>query len=83
MRSTSPNSSPAEEKTLHPVKDTAPWNAGGAKGTRTPDPLLAKQMLSQLSYRPRVKVKSKRQKVKVEGGATFFYLYLLPFSTLR
>ena len=25
---------------------------GGAKGTRTPDPLLAKQMLSQLSYRP-------------------------------
>ena len=25
---------------------------GGATGTRTPDPLLAKQMLSQLSYRP-------------------------------
>ena len=26
---------------------------GGATGTRTPDPLLAKQMLSQLSYRPK------------------------------
>ena len=25
---------------------------GGAEGTRTPDPLLAKQMLSQLSYSP-------------------------------
>jgi hypothetical protein len=26
---------------------------GGAKGTRTPDPLLAKQVLFQLSYSPR------------------------------
>ncbi len=26
--------------------------AGGAEGTRTPDPLLAKQVLSQLSYSP-------------------------------
>src|SRR6266487_739355 len=26
--------------------------AGGAKGTRTPDPLLAKQVLFQLSYSP-------------------------------
>ena len=25
---------------------------GGAKGTRTPDPLLAKQVLFQLSYSP-------------------------------
>ncbi len=25
---------------------------GGAEGTRTPDPLLAKQVLSQLSYGP-------------------------------
>ena len=25
---------------------------GGAEGTRTPDPLLAKQMLYQLSYSP-------------------------------
>jgi hypothetical protein len=25
----------------------------GAKGTRTPDPLLAKQVLFQLSYSPR------------------------------
>lgn len=27
---------------------------GGGKGTRTPDPLLAKQMLSQLSYAPTI-----------------------------
>ena len=27
---------------------------GGAEGIRTPDPLHAKQVLSQLSYRPRV-----------------------------
>ena len=27
---------------------------GGGKGTRTPDPLLAKQMLSQLSYAPKL-----------------------------
>jgi hypothetical protein len=27
---------------------------GGAKGTRTPDPLLAKQVLFQLSYSPRL-----------------------------
>jgi hypothetical protein len=26
---------------------------GGAKGTRTPDPLLAKQVLFQLSYSPK------------------------------
>jgi hypothetical protein len=29
---------------------------GGAKGTRTPDPLLAKQVLFQLSYSPSVSV---------------------------
>ena len=28
---------------------------GGAEGTRTPDPLLAKQVLSRLSYGPRKK----------------------------
>jgi hypothetical protein len=27
-------------------------DVGGAKGTRTPDPLLAKQVLFQLSYSP-------------------------------
>jgi hypothetical protein len=27
-------------------------SASGAKGTRTPDPLLAKQVLYQLSYSP-------------------------------
>jgi hypothetical protein len=29
------------------------WEFGGAEGTRTPDPLHAKQVLSQLSYSPR------------------------------
>ena len=29
------------------------WSSRGAKGTRTPDPLLAKQVLYQLSYSPR------------------------------
>jgi hypothetical protein len=28
---------------------------GGAKGTRTPDPLLAKQVLFQLSYSPELR----------------------------
>jgi hypothetical protein len=28
------------------------WLDHGAEGNRTPDPLLAKQVLSQLSYRP-------------------------------
>jgi hypothetical protein len=30
--------------------------AGGAEGTRTPDPLLAKEVLSQLSYGPTFRV---------------------------
>ena len=29
------------------------WNTGGDERIRTADPLLAKQMLSQLSYTPR------------------------------
>ena len=28
------------------------WQHGGAEEARTPDPLLAKQVLSQLSYSP-------------------------------
>ena len=31
----------------------------GAKGNRTPDPLLAKQVLSQLSYNPRMQYENK------------------------
>ena len=30
-------------------------DVGGAKGTRTPDPLLAKQVLFQLSYSPELR----------------------------
>ena len=36
----------------------------GAEGNRTPDPLLAKQVLSQLSYRPELK-HSRRVRVRV------------------
>ena len=37
-----------EQKAYLPVYDVR----GGAEGIRTPDPLLAKQVLSQLSYSP-------------------------------
>ena len=43
--------SPTNKKDAAPFQDSAS-QCGGATGTRTPDPLLAKQMLSQLSYRP-------------------------------
>jgi hypothetical protein len=38
----------------HEVKDPTPnpASSGGDEGTRTPDPLLAKEVLSQLSYIP-------------------------------
>jgi hypothetical protein len=36
-----------------PARETPGGAKGGAKGTRTPDPLLAKQVLFQLSYSPR------------------------------
>jgi hypothetical protein len=40
---------------LAPVLETERrLDRGGAKGTRTPDPLLAKQVLYQLSYSPRL-----------------------------
>ena len=34
--------------------DLANFLANGDEGDRTPDPLLARQVLSQLSYTPRV-----------------------------
>jgi hypothetical protein len=40
------NDKPAETGSDLAISD------GGAKGTRTPDPLLAKQVLFQLSYSP-------------------------------
>jgi hypothetical protein len=33
-------------------------NCGGGEGTRTPDPLLAKQVLCQLSYTPTIRCRS-------------------------
>ena len=43
----------------YPKKDDQPFrsfnlNFGGGKENRTPDPLLAKQVLSQLSYTPKL-----------------------------
>ena len=76
MLSTSPNISPAEEKAPHPLQDTALWDAGGATGTRTPDPLLAKQMLSQLSYRPKP-----MQNAICKRSKTFAF-YILHFAFL-
>ena len=43
--------------------------SGGREGIRTPDPLLAKQVLSQLSYTP--------------TGATTFILKYSPWSVTR
>jgi hypothetical protein len=59
MRDTSPTTSPNDKMRRTRDTDTAHSNGGGATGTRTPDPLLAKQMLSQLSYRP-ISVSSKQ-----------------------
>ena len=42
---------PATPTTLNRHLGTT-FGCGGDEGTRTPDPLLAKQMLSQLSYVP-------------------------------
>ena len=41
---------------------------GGAEGTRTPDPLLAKQVLSQLSYGPTRKRSGLERWSKYRGG---------------
>jgi len=47
---------------------------GGADRDRTDDPLLAKQVLSQLSYSPGPKAEVRKQ--KAEGGG----FSLLPFA---
>ena len=54
--------------TLDPASASTPAN--GAEGNRTPDPLLAKQVLSQLSYRPVTSRRLRRisAKVMVGGG---------------
>ena len=44
----------AESRSLGLPAEARSAKDGGGKGTRTPDPLLAKQMLSQLSYAPKL-----------------------------
>ena len=39
---------------------------GGDEGNRTPDPLLAKQVLSQLSYTPKREILFLKQSLKIE-----------------
>jgi hypothetical protein len=41
---------------IHPINTCTPLYFGGAGRDRTDDPLLAKQMLSQLSYSPMLKI---------------------------
>lgn len=43
---------PPDGETHEPVGVLSTVRFGGAEGTRTPDPLAASQMLSQLSYSP-------------------------------
>ena len=44
-------------------------NGGGAEEARTPDPLLAKQVLSQLSYSPlEILLNSQLNNWRVEGN---------------
>jgi hypothetical protein len=46
-----------------------PHNVGGADRVRTDDPLLAKQVLSQLSYSPGSKGRSKKAEVRSDRGS--------------
>ena len=41
-----------KDTNCHPCVRAGPELVGGREGIRTPDPLLAKQVLSQLSYTP-------------------------------
>lgn len=55
-----------------PESTTSPESSGGASRDRTDDPLLAKQMLSQLSYGPDYpNEESVRQCLKMVGLAGF------------
>ena len=58
---------------------------GGDEGIRTPDPLLAGQVLSQLSYTPIFRGHSKsNNKLTALFHLTFFvviYLFLIEFGT--
>ncbi len=72
--------SDAEELALHaPVLSTV--KSGGAEGTRTPDPLLAKQVLSQLSYGPTKE--SNRPQYTVGGAVSLPWTQALARLALR
>ena len=71
-----------------------PKGSGGDEGARTPDPLLAKQVLSQLSYTPGSDPYEKRRKAghtRREKTLSFFpsifrrrtYLSKITFSLER
>ena len=47
-----PRDSIRTHRIAHPFDAVQGENGGGDEGTRTPDPLLAKEVLSQLSYIP-------------------------------
>ena len=53
---------------------------GGADRDRTDDPLLAKQVLSQLSYSPRSKAEIRRQKAEMRLPPFAFCFLLSDFS---
>ena len=51
---------------------------GGGKESRTPDPLLARQVLYQLSYTPIYIIKTKQQSSRLKDLETSYMFRLSP-----